>query len=708
MLQHNQWRKDMPITGDAKREANKKAWAIKKATRALTEKVELEPAQDVQDVLAHAALMDDDRVLIQDARPEIHYRYRSEVRSCTQLAMIFLGIMPERDEEEEDKKKKKKRVLKPCSAKILGRRVTFDEWLELRDKARKNLFWLCYELLRLRSLNQRVHGPVCDMFVKKDFDGVYYEGYTLEDMREAIHRFPREKRMLLLFPRGFYKTVINCADCVQWFLNAPDCMISILSGTEELADDFLGEVKKRFNLQSNEDPTDFHLLFPEYILTGIKGTSNEDMWCPAAINHQKDASLWVRSIKQGISGKHADVRKMDDVVTNSNSENEDARKSLKAKIDSSKFIVGGHGFTDIVGTRYFSGKVPDYYGTLIGAASETNPLKEYCRGVWTVKAGFEKVNIHDLEEHMVDLLFPEKIGEGFNELMAELGTTDDEERQFRNQKLNDPTDAEIVDPFRITFDIDVLKHHEYSGLYRVDPRTEGDIFVTGDWAYSDNKWSDWSVLVAGRTFKRASDGKWGFIILEVKFGKWKYSELAFQIVMFAKKWNPKKVMLEEITGGDILKREIAYRCMIHEYSFQPLMMKPDQSKGAKKNRIKQLEILLNDDLMFFVGGDWIEETFKQFVQYKGEKSTKARKDDIPDAIGYLHQFLPTSLPSPEMAAQMKAAQDKAMREHMKNAIFGGGQSASSLAWSAVQTAEQKESRNTPFNIPGIRPNRGRA
>jgi hypothetical protein len=139
------------------------------------------------------------------------------------------------------------------------------------------------------------------------------------------------------------------------------------------------------------------------------------------------------------------------------------------------------------------------------------------------------------------------------------------------------------------------------------------------------------------------------------------------------------------------------------------MMKPDQSKGAKKNRIKQLEILLNDDLLYFVGGDWIEETFKQFVQYKGEKSTKARKDDIPDAIGYLHQFLPTTLPSPEMAAQMKAAQDKAMREHMKNAIFGGGgQSASSLAWSAVQTAEQKESRNTPFNIPGIRLNRGKA
>lgn len=695
----------MPLEGEAKREWRKKDWqnrkAIKNALRAETEKtVEVQPAEDVQDVLARAARMDEEL----DGR-----RYRSEVRSCTKLAMIFLGVLEERPDEDEAeiKKKKKKRILKPCSAKILGERETFEHWLMLRDRARKDLFWLCYDLLGLRSLNKRVHGPVCDMFVKKDFDDVYYEGYTLEDMRVAIHGQPREKRMLLLFPRGFYKTVINCADCVQWFLNAPDCMISILSGTEELADDFLGEIKKRFNLQSNEDPTDFHMLFPEYVLTGVNGTSNEDMWCPAAINHQKDASLWVRSIKQGISGKHADIRKMDDVVTNSNSENEDARKTLKAKIDSSKFIVGGHGFTDIVGTRYFSGKVPDYYGTLILGASPKNPLKYYCKGVWTVKPEFEKIKIHDLQEFMVDLLFPEKIGEGFNELMAELGTEADEERQFRNQKLNDPVDADVEDPFKIDFTKEMLKKHEYSPLFRVDPRLEGDVFVTGDWAYSDNKWSDWSVIVAGRTYKR-EDGKWGIIILDVKFGKWKYSELAFQIVMFLKKHNPKKTLLEEITGADILKREIAMRAQMHGYSGDaPIMIKPDQSKGAKKRRIKQLEILLTADLLWFVGGDWIEEAFDQFFRYKGEKSTKTRKDDIPDAIGMLHLFLPSTIPNKELEASLEAQRQKAMRDQMKNAIFGGGQTMSSVMPQLTQE-QQQDVRNTPFGIPGISPLRGGA
>ena len=692
----------MPLEGEARKQYDKNRRAAQKAIKSqLAKPAEPEPVEDVREVLERAALMDAGLLDVKRGQR----RFKSEVRSCVALAMIFLGIVKEReyDSDEEETKKKKKRVLKPFRAKILGEQLSFEKWLDLRDRARKDLFWLCYELMRLRGLVYRVHGPVCDMFVKKDFDDAYYEGYSLEDLHTAIGRQKREKRMLLLFPRGFYKTVINSADCVQWLLNAPDCMISILSGTEELADDFLGAVKKSFNLQDDMEPSDFHLLFPEYILTGVKGTSKQDMWCPASIIQQKDASLWVRSIKSGISGKHCDIRKFDDAVTNTNSKNEDSRKALNVDIDSSKFIVGGYGFTDIVGTRYFSGKVPDYYGYILSTRSAKSPLKYYCRAAWTVKPEFVKIPLKELDEYMVDLLFPEKIGEGFPELMEELLLN---EELFRNQKLNDPVDADEVDPFKITFEHDVLKKHEYSALWRIPPTTEGDVFVTGDWAYSDNKWSDWSVLVAGRTYKRA-DGKWGIVVLEVKYGKWKYSELAFQIVMFAKKWNPKKVMLEEITGGDILKREIAMRCQIHEYSFQPLMLKPDQSKGAKKNRIKQLEILLTDNLLWFVGGDWIEETFKQFENYKGEKSTKSRKDDIPDAIGYLHQFLPSSVASPELEAQLLAQQQKAMRDHMKNAIFGGNVAAVPTAASTT-LEQQRDIRNTPFGIPGLRNSNGGA
>ena len=66
----------------------------------------------------------------------------------------------------------------------------------------------------------------------------------------------------------------------------------------------------------------------------------------------------------------------------------------------------------------------------------------------------------------------------------------------------------------------------------------------------------------------------------------------------------------------------------------------DHSRGAKRNRIKNLEILLNNDLLWFVKGTWLDIAFKQFSEYKGESSTTKRKDDIPDAISFLVKCSP--------------------------------------------------------------------
>jgi hypothetical protein len=66
----------------------------------------------------------------------------------------------------------------------------------------------------------------------------------------------------------------------------------------------------------------------------------------------------------------------------------------------------------------------------------------------------------------------------------------------------------------------------------------------------------------------------------------------------------------------------------------------DNTKNAKANRIKSLELLLADDRLHFVTGPWLDETFKQLVQYTGEKSTRFRKDDIPDALSFIIDLLP--------------------------------------------------------------------
>jgi hypothetical protein len=64
----------------------------------------------------------------------------------------------------------------------------------------------------------------------------------------------------------------------------------------------------------------------------------------------------------------------------------------------------------------------------------------------------------------------------------------------------------------------------------------------------------------------------------------------------------------------------------------------DRTSGAKKNRVHGLEVLLADDRLFFVEGDWIDITFQQFTSFTG--FSKRRKDDIPDAISFLQRLIP--------------------------------------------------------------------
>src|ERR1035437_1141673 len=120
-------------------------------------------------------------------------RFKSEVYSQLTLAKIFTGVEWKETQEEDDRrtssasKKKKKKPINPSNNVIAG--VTtdtydtleelvagFDHWLELRDRARKDLFWLAKTILK-KDLEPDVHQVVCDQFVQKNFDGAFPEGY---------------------------------------------------------------------------------------------------------------------------------------------------------------------------------------------------------------------------------------------------------------------------------------------------------------------------------------------------------------------------------------------------------------------------------------------------------------------------------------------------------------------------------------------------
>lgn len=642
--------------------------------------------------------------------------YKSECRSAKDLWMLYLGqeknpvIDDEREEEEEwqDKKAKnktrkrkvtgEKEIVKAHGEEILGQLRSFPDWLDLRDKARKDLFWLGSAVLR-HDLVPEVHQIVCDQFVRKNFDGCYKPNYTLGDVHKAIQKqrdYRPERDMLLLDPRGFYKSTINSVDSVQWLLVAPDVRIMILTGSLDLAKSFLGAIKSYFYLAPDTDPTDFHRLFPEYVIRGTNGTSQvTPLKCPARIHHnQKEQSLWVKGIECALSGWHCDVKKGDDVVNDDNCETEQARRKLKKKFDGAKYLLDQWGFDDTIGTRYFS---DDYYGSRI-AVTEKVPLKYFRRQCWTVKSEFTKVPLKELTEDMVVLTFPQKAT--WKSLQENLW---DDEIGFRCQQLNEPAGDEIS-PFKFSFTEDMLRKLT-KPLGSLQPL--GDIVQVWDTALTANARSDFSVGITARIFIK--DGKFGLSVLEIVYGKFTQTELAYQIVKFAMKWNPRDVMIEKLPGAELFIDKVNDTARNYGYLFKkPIWWKtPSHEPDAKRNRVKGLEILMVEGLFEMASGLWIDETYKQFCRYTGIRTpntnNKGRKDDICDAAAQLLYFIGYgTLVNPEEARKAKEDRDRQEAQRAQyQRMFGGAYIPVPTADPTSAPAAPQDPRNRIFGGNGM-------
>lgn len=695
---------------DAQKEAARQRQANKRARdRGLPEPY---PRIDREEVAQRVSQHETDLAwaLAQDAQSF----YKSECRSCVDLLAIYEGadILSKEDDEEtsDDKKKPKKKENRPnpsqqkisiraveyngillepdCDFEFrklneIDEVVSFQRWLDLRDKARKDLFWLGRALGK--GLFHSFHQELCDQFVVKNFGGtsrdgvemkpMYFKDFTIDDFHDMLRAQKRfsaagvpTREALILDPRGSYKSTVDGIDVVSWLLNCPDIRVMIITAFKHLAKRFLKEIKGYFYLAPKAQPKTLHLLFPEYILLGVDGTSKEPLECPAALLGQKEHSVWVTSIESSNTGMHCDLRKADDVVDPKNSNTKELREQLKFDFDSTDDLLDQWGFSDVIGTRYFT---DDWYGTrmLPDENSEVAPFKYHCRGSWIVKPEYRSVPLKQLTKEMVTLLFPYKLSWGY----LKYTLTKKGERSFRNQQLNDPTDAGEDSAYINQFDEDILRAHSYP--FASSPK-EGDIFIAWDWAYSDKKTSDYSVGVAARVYQRP-DKQYALCVLEIIFDKWKSSELVFQIISFYQKWKPKKVLIENSNGADLLKDNILVKAQIlgSDILHNVYWMPPSSQSNAKRNRIKSLEVLLKDDRLHFVNGSWIDETFKQLTKYTGEKSTAVRKDDIPDGMAYLVEFLPKSALKRDVDPKVaeKEAEEMAAKAAMaawKNRIFG--------------------------------------
>lgn len=506
--------------------------------------------------------------------------------------------------------------------------IDFVKWLELRDRCRKDLFFLLTKVLGWTRIIERVHKPVCDFFPYLDFDNVYHDGYTLEEVQAALQRVCVKlvsNEFLLLDPRGAFKSTIDSGFCVQVLLNAPDLRIFIVTGEFENAISFLKQIKKYFwHADPDQPPSMLQQLFPEYTLTGKDGETATPLECPARIHTgQKEPSLWVNAINATLASKHCDIFIGDDVISDRNSITPELRVGLKNKYDNAQNLLDEWGILINIGTRYAGGADPDWYGSRL-SIKELAPLNYFCRAAWKVRPGREKIGIKDLKEEDVELLFPEKLT--YAVLRKKMLSN---ERDFRCQQLNEPQN----DIAAIQFNEDTLRECLIQST-KVPPAC--DIVIAWDWAATSAEKSDYSAGAVGAIDRNTLE----LYVLEIDYGRWKSSTLAEKIVYLAKRHNPRVILIEKSNGSELLQNEIQRLAMRLRVATPIMWLQVDNNADAKANRIKGVETLVNEHRIKFVQGQWVDEMFAQFIRFTGERKNRGRKDDIPDAVSMLTHFLP--------------------------------------------------------------------
>ena len=561
--------------------------------------------------------------------------------------------------------------------------VPFRRWLDLRDKARKDLFWLC-NLVGM-PMFYKSHKPICDMFVQKNFDGMFFPGYKRLDVNEMIRRQKRvasdgitpTRTAMTFAPRSAGKSTLDGIDAVQWMINCPEVRVLVATAFKDLVVELFREIKSYFYLPKDGEPSPFQILYPEYVLYGGKGSTASPVICPAAKLKAKEKHLWVTSMESSFTGKRCDVRKLDDVVDPKNSAEEELREKLVRKINSSNFLLEAWSFTDIVGTRYFT---RDWYGVRMGVGdskSEPAPFAHLCIPAWTPKKGFEakyeaflreEGGIHKITEDMVDLWYPQKLSFAF--LKDQLREV--KEIAFRNQYLNIATDPKEIDEYINQFDQSVLSAHQYP---REKAPKELEIVQSWDISYTEKgRSNDWTVC-ATLGFYRNKNNQACVVVLDVFCEKLKASDMATVMLKLYEKHRPLKVYVEDGNGMSFFRGTLENEvkrlgCDILGNPHTLILRKPSNVKNAKRERIKTLEMLLGTDRLWFVNGPWLGETYKQLTEYKGGKSNTSRKDDIPDAIslavvGHLPASQLQVVPDPE---QLKRDNEKHFEDNRRRTM----------------------------------------
>jgi phage terminase large subunit-like protein len=552
------------------------------------------------------------------------------------------------------------------------------ELKDLRFLCQTNLYFLC-KMLNYHLMVDATHEDICnEFFVAKD--------PTVKNFKLFADNYSGLKRRMLLVPRGGFKSTINMADCVQYLICWPETRLLILTGTLELAEAFVGEVRGHFEMKQDDNdakgkPTYcnkllqdaegewftsyFQVLFPEHRIKPGLGSQYEYK-TPASSGGPKEKSLEAGGIEQVLSGFHYDVLKMDDVVTNENSTTPDRIIKINKQITVNRGMLNPFGFYDVIGTWYDES---DYYGLTLANEEKMAKMKGlmnnikgsvesgifnsrvqmncYLRSAWILKEASKYKPENELDANDYTYWFPERLT--YQVLKDEL---DEDPWGFAIKYMNNPR---LIGKVRFPREL-LVKHTIPSS--QLPP--QGLIVTVVDTAYSTKSWADYTVILTAMIY----GGR--FYIINMKRGRWNEYDLPKQIASVAYQWKPSRISVEESVGVAWLVKSVRQEMAKNQISVPISLV--TLGKGSKQKnkaaKAKPVIHMMNDGRIYILMScEGKDEIYTELSLFTGTKDDA--HDDIVSAFSLLvDQYSSIAAMDSAMPKQHFAADPLSRERHM--------------------------------------------
>lgn len=446
-------------------------------------------------------------------------------------------------------------------------------------------------------------------------------GHVHDDMIAWWEREDAKDNQLALLPRAHQKSAL-IAYRVAWYLTKyPWLTFLYVSATSDLAEAQLKAIKDIIESSVHQK------LWPD-LIHPEEGKRARWAVSEVIVDHPnrkaegvRDASVKAAGLTTNVTGFHADIVVLDDIVVPGNAYTDDGRKKV-ANLYSQLASIENPGAKEwVVGTRYHP---KDLYGTLMEMIeTEFDEDGELVREEPVYEVFLRVV------EKEGNFLWPRqrrKDGRyyGFNSsILARIKAKYIDTTQFYAQYYNDPNDPENQNFDRNSFqyyDAGLIKRRDGHWWFK-DKRL--NVVAAMDFAFSLTKKADYTAIVVV-----GMDAEGYIYVLDIdRFKTDRISTYFEHVLALYNKWIFRKVRMEVTVAQAAIVRELKELIMREGLALSIDEYRPAASEGRKEERIAAtLHPRYDNKQIFHYRGGNCQLLEEELI------SNKPEHDDISDAL----------------------------------------------------------------------------